>query len=191
MQRGALLSRGLPGNYRAGHLLTLLSQRDFNGFAIERTAPSTGVISEPAGTLHFTVRERVKKDFLCHTAIAVFELRVGEVDKPWGRIKIRHKGAMRRTGIGVTIEQDDFAVADTAERILSDAAVTKALLPLDFVKFQIDVSSGGWRAEMEHFGGSEVCMMLPPSRRYVPLGREQRGHLIAAFWALFCAMARH
>lgn len=185
------LSKGVPGNYRSGHLLSLLTERDFSGYTVERRAPDVGVITEPSAALRVSIRERIKKDFLCHTTIAVFGLSVGEVEEPKGRIKVYHKGAVRRTGIGMKIVEASPDAADLATRLAADEALAGALLPLDFVRFEIESSPGGWRAEMEHFGGSEVCMRLPPSRRYVPLGSEQRDHLLAAFNALSRSMTRH
>jgi hypothetical protein len=91
------------------------------------------------------------------------------------RIAIRHCGTWRREGIICTPE---FA------HVSSDAALVRALLPLDFTRCELIQDAMGWQCQLTHFGASEVVFRTPPLRQYVRITREQVDSMLAAFSAL-------
>lgn len=186
-----LLTPGPPTAYREGRLLGLLARQDFGDLEFELSSPTSARFTAPSGAPSFSVAERVRKDFLLHTTIAVFSIGRGDVGESQARVRISHTGLMRRRGVSFAAKGGRKASRALAQRLSENEVLKEALLPIDFTSFHIVASSTGWRAELEHFGGSEVTMRFPPTSRYVSLGAKQSRLLLALFGAVERAMRPH
>ena len=169
----------LPAGYRPGALLARIAERDLPEMeCIEaKDAPAAAI---PLKGQSIDVRERIKKDFLLHTTLAVFGL--GDAEGP-ACATAHHTGGLKRTGVSFTGDQ---ILTDP----LSRPEVTDALLPLDFTRLEIFGTPAAFRIEIETYGGSEVVMRVPRTRRYVPLGPRQSHHLLLAFDAIAGALSK-
>lgn len=165
-----------PPGYRPGSLLARIAARDLPRM---ECAAGEAVATLRASTGRIDVRERVRKDFLQHTALAVFGM--GDAHGE-ARARARHTGALGRKG--VRFEGDPLLSG-----VLTCPDVVAAVLPLDFTRLEVSGVPGAFRIEIETYGGAEVVLRLPRMRRYVPLGREQCEHLLGAFEAIAAALS--
>lgn len=165
-----------PAGYRPGALLARIAAHDMPQLECGGVVGSEGVIRR--GAHQIEVRERIRRDFLQHTSIAVFAL--GENDGS-ALSTAHHTGNIRRNG--VRFEGDPVLSSR-----LNCPDVADALLPLDFTRFEVSGTPAAYRIEIETYGAAEVVLQLPRMRRYVPLGTEQSKHLFAAFDAVSSAL---
>lgn len=157
-----------PAGFWPGDLLAQIAERDLTQMEHSNDG-SPGSIK--TNGMIISVHERVRRDFLQHTAIAVF--RMGRVEGN-AKVRARHTGSMKRTGVRFEGEKKFVGALQSGD-------VIKTLLPLDFTRLEIFGTSEACGIEIETYGASRVVMRIPRVRRYVPLGSEQRAHLMKAF----------
>jgi hypothetical protein len=136
---------------------------------------SAGAARFSTAALTFDVREIVDRHFLMHTVIAQFEFLIAAPGPASSRIRVRHRGALRRQGI--EFEGNGHEVT----ALQRDGDLAAALMPLDFTRCAILGAPSGWRIELQHYGASEVVGRIPALSRYVPLIASQRESMLAAF----------
>ena len=166
----------MPPGYRPGSLLARIAMRDLPQMECA-AGEAKATIRASAGRID--VRERVRRDFLQHTALAVFGM--GDAHGQ-ARACARHTGTLGRKG--VRFEGDPLL-----SRALGCPDVVTALLPLDFTRLEVSGIPGAFRIEIETYGGAEVVLRLPKMRRYVQLGRKQCELLLGAFEAIANALS--
>jgi hypothetical protein len=163
--------------YRPGRLLARL-HGDFRGFDRQDTDSGAARFSTAAEKMAFAVREIVDRHFLMHTVIAQFEYSVAAASPARSHIRVRHRGALTRSGIEFEARAGDEA---TVVALQADDELTAALMPLDFTHCELFSAPSGWRIELQHYGASEVVGRIAALSRYVPLIASQRESLLAAF----------
>lgn len=84
----------------------------------------------------------------------------------------------------VDVITGDSAAVDLARAFESDAVFAASILPLDFTRFDVELSAGQCVATVELMGASFVSLALPPMRSYVRLHPDQRKALVASLSAL-------
>ena len=174
--RERLLARRAPSGYRPGATLACL-ERNLG----QQNLVAAGVIHDPAQGWQAKVHERVEAHLLMHIVTCEFQL---QLPAPHGRevsLELRHTGALRRTGLACVYRKGDRArFAQLRDRLLQQAALVAALMPLDFKRLTLAWRDGRWWLTLEHMGGSEVVNRLPAFRRYIPISPPQRAHLMAS-----------
>lgn len=133
------------------------------------------------GTLPLEVASRIDKRFLGRTEIAVFRTRYDVSLFDESTVELRHTGSTRRSGLTARTKTGGEAASRLAEALSTDRALTEAVLPLDFTRFEVGGDQTGCHARVELMGASHVAMALPPIRSYVHLHADQREALLAAF----------
>ena len=178
--RERLLARRAPSGYRPGATLACL-ERNLG----QQNLVAAGVIHDPAQGWQAKVHERVEAHLLMHIVTCEFQL---QLPAPHGRevsLELRHTGALRRTGLACVYRKGDRArFAQLRDRLLQQAALVAALMPLDFKRLRIELQDQQWCVRLEHMGGSEVVNRMPAFRRYIALSRAQREHLLATLVGL-------
>jgi hypothetical protein len=124
------------------------------------------------GGLVFCIRARPIKQMLSSTVETDFECVLSDLPGA-AELELWHAGALRRTGVTGRVKKGGAAAQAMLQAVLADGAFVAAALPLDFKRFVLVHDANGWRAEVSLMGGAWVNTSLPPSRRYVALGREQ------------------
>jgi hypothetical protein len=123
-------------------------------------------------SLQFYANECVEKSLLSRTSIAefvcVFGGEAGDIE-----IHLTHSGAVKRTGIDGRAIRGKQSASATMMQLLNDKPLATAMLPLDFTRLVVIRDANGWRAQIQLMGASYVTMSFPPTKRYVPMGREQ------------------
>jgi hypothetical protein len=173
----------LPRSYREGRLLALVTG-DLRGYRLDRIEAGTALFHPVDGGPVLEVTERVEKRFLGHFETARFEMRVPAPGLGEARLQARHTGRIKREGVTVDVVAGDSAAVDLARALESDAAFTASILPLDFTRFDVELSAGQCVATVELMGASFVSLALPPMRSYVRLHPDQRQALVASLSAL-------
>lgn len=74
--------------------------------------------------------------------------------------------------------------------IADDETFTVSAMALDFTRFEVDRSGGGWLATVELMGASFVSLALPPMRSYVRLYADQRRALVDTLGVLATHLER-
>ncbi|WP_124339369.1 DUF3156 family protein [Pseudomonas chlororaphis] len=167
-------------------------RRDLSGLDCAAQAPGLARFTWAEAGLGFEVEELPQAQFLMHLVVCEFRLRVPGSPGPQARIDIRHTGAIRRQGVAAGLKQGaQEEWAGLLQQLHSDPQLLAALLPLDFKRLQLQRDEQGWLVRLEHFGASEVVNRLPGFRRYIRLGVEQRGALLAAFKRLHSLLRNH
>jgi hypothetical protein len=116
---------------------------------------------------------RVEKRFLGRTEIAVFRVPI-DLDLPEETtVAVRHTGGLKRTGVTAVLVQGGEPGERVASALAADAGLAKALLPLDFTRFEIFCEPAGCRVEVELMGATHVAIALPPIRSYIHLYPDQ------------------
>lgn len=131
----------------------------------------------------FEVGQREERRFLGRTTIATFHATHPGSDTQ-GAIELRHTGRHNRTGVEARVSNGDSATHDLAARIESDEGLVKAILPLDFTRFELRSDESEWRSTVELMGATLVGIALPPIRSYVRLYPDQLEALTGTFAAL-------
>ena len=116
---------------------------------------------------------RIEKRFLGRTEIAVFQAPVDLSVPEASIVAVRHTGGLRRTGVTAVLVQGGELGERVAAALAADAGLAKALLPLDFTRFEIICDSDGSRVEVELMGATHVAIALPPIRSYIHLYPDQ------------------
>jgi hypothetical protein len=173
----------LPRSYREGRLLALVTG-DLRGYRLDRIEAGTAFFHPVDGGPVLEVTERVEKRFLGHFETARFEMRAPAPGLGEARLQARHTGRIKREGVTVLVVAGDSAAVDLARALESDAAFTAAILPLDFTRFDVELSASQCVATVELMGASFVSLALPPMRSYVRLHSDQRLALVASLSAL-------
>ena len=168
-----------PRSYQPGYLLSLVV-REFSGFESRTLAADQAELTTPNG-LTFIVRERVEKRFMAHTVIAEFFFPLKDTPPGEAEIQFSHTGAFTRTGLRGQVKRGGPDATEVEQRLTTNEAFVQTILPLDFQYFQLWQDADGWHALTGQVGGAWVVMALPPTRRYVPLGRDQVAALVATF----------
>lgn len=119
------------------------------------------------------VSSRIEKRFLGRTEIAVFEMDLGVALPEESIIELRHTGGFKRSGVTAVAVEGGEEAGLVAAALASDVAVSEALLPLDFTRFEVHRDPVGSRARVELVGASQVAIALPPIRSYIHLYPDQ------------------
>ena len=178
--RERLLAPRAPAGYRPGATLGLLS-RNLGQVQMHLLEPARAVLDNPAQGWRAEVRECVEAHLLMHVVTCEFQLCMPALQEGGVTLEMRHTGAIRRTGLACVYRGGDKArFTQVRDRLLSDAQLTAALMPLDFKRLRIDLQGRQWCVRLEHMGGSEVVNRMPAFRRYIALSRDQRTWLLEA-----------
>lgn len=175
-------SRRPPASYRPGRLLGHID-RDLPDHRMEpitaHAARFTPVVTGPV----LVVSERPESHPLMGVTAGEFRVDLGG---PTGdaRIRLRHTGALRRSGVAGDVRRGGADAEAFLARVLGDAGFLAAVMPLDFTELTLRQDADGWHAVATLMGASEVAMRLPPTRSYVRLSADQRDALVATFTAL-------
>lgn len=141
------------------------------------------------GVPSFNAREDVIKNFLGHVAVVVFSQTVPASDGVRGRAVIRNTGGLRSTGIEGLVKEGDEALGEAIDRLVAHRGFERALLALDFKRYEIQRLDQAFRADVELMGASEVITALPPMRHYIRLYPDQRDALLESFLAMEQALS--
>ncbi len=179
----------VPRSYKEGRLLGLLAV-DLPGHWVEQAGAGRARFVPVNGGPVIDVTERVDRRFLGHNEVAQFEARIPASEAGPARLKLRHTGRLRRDGVKVTVIEGEAAAVTLAGAIEADAPFVKAVLPLDFTRFDIRRGEGEWASIVELIGASFVNLTLPPMRSYQRLQPDQRVALVDSFAALSSVIRR-
>ncbi|WP_249604976.1 DUF3156 family protein [Chromobacterium sp. IRSSSOUMB001] len=172
-----------PGGYRPGAMLTRLSLDWPELDSLDAEDEGERRFRFPHGDWSFSARERVEAGWLAHVVACEFLLSVPGAPGR-ARIRLRHGGFWRRSGIVVDLlDGDAAALAPLLERLRADADLRVALSPLDFKRCELHGGQDGWQIHLEPYGASEVACRLPPLRRYIGLRGVQGLALLASLAA--------
>jgi hypothetical protein len=116
-----------------------------------------------------------------HVVTTRFSCRIPCAGGGPARVRIRHRGTWKRAGIECSAAR---GAEDIAERLATDAALTAAMLPLDFTDFELERETTGWIASLVHYGASEVVYRFPATRNYVRLAPHQAHSILKTFGRL-------
>lgn len=125
------------------------------------------------------VTSRIEKRFLGRTEIAVFEADLGVTLPEEWIIEVRHTGGLRRSGVAAIPLVGGDPARRVAEALAADSELSRALLPLDFTRFEILGDQARCRARVELMGATQVAIALPPIRSYIHLYPDQREAMLA------------
>lgn len=180
-----------PAGYRPRATLEQL-RRNLGSLEFEWLDDARGRFRVPTLNLSFDVSERTQSELLMHLVLTDFKLEVPARGAQACRFKIRHTGALSRTGISCKWHEGGGAWADALNvALLSDAALKQALMPLDFRVLELVRTTGMWTVRLEHMAASEVVSRMPHFRRYIRLDHTQRDHLLDTFVALQRILRAH
>ncbi|MBK5007751.1 DUF3156 family protein [Pseudomonas sp. S60] len=169
-----------PAGYRPGVTLGHLL-RNLGPLEILQAQAGTAQLHCPQQRWHAEVHECVEAHLLMHVVTCEFRLEVPALQQGEVQMKLRHTGALRRTGLACVYSGGDKALfARVRDRLAADAALMAALMPLDFKRLTLSCRRGQWHLALEHMGASEVVNRMPALRRYIPISAQQRGHLLAS-----------
>jgi hypothetical protein len=178
------LSNRAPAGYLRGSLLSKL-RHDLKDFECEAVSDVCMQFRASRQEIEFRAEEQVEPQFLMHVVTTRFSLRIPGNTPGERRLKIRHRGALKRIGIEcMPVEGDDEEGRRLAKRLSDDAELATALLPLDFTHCELHQHDAGWDAIIVHFGASEVVYRFPPLRQYVRLAPPQLDALLQTFASL-------
>ena len=142
-------------------------------------------LEEKGGRFRCVVEERVEAHFMMHVVTAEFALHVPAAVAPGAKLSLQNSGIIRKTGIRCRTSQHwQEELKQLCSSLERDAAVSAALMGLNFRNCQIEATETGWTVRLEPYGGSEVVNRLPSFRRYIRLGPEQVDYLVLALHAL-------
>ncbi|GLO13533.1 hypothetical protein PPUJ20028_21140 [Pseudomonas putida] len=174
--RERLLAPRAPSGYRAGATLACLARN-----LGQQGVAAAGVVQDPAQGWQARVYERVEAHLLMHVVTCEFQLQLPALQGGEVTLELRHTGALRRTGLACVYRKGDRArFAQVRDRLLQQAALLAALMPLDFKRLILVCRDGQWQLALEHMGGSEVVNRMPAFRRYISISPQQRAHLMAS-----------
>jgi len=122
----------------------------------------------------FELASRIEKRFLGRTEIAVFRADFDVSLPEESIVTLRHTGGLRRTGVTAVLVEGGESGQRIASALASEPGLAKAVMPLDFTRFEVICGPAGCRAEVELMGASHVAIALPPIRSYVHLYPDQR-----------------
>ncbi len=174
-----------PAAYRPGSLLARL-RHDLAGLEFEADGPTRARVRCRETGVEFSTEEQVEGRFLMHVVSTRFSCRIPCGGGAPVTMRIRHRGAWKRTGIGCTI---DPGAEEVAERLARDAALAATMLPLDFTDFQLEREPTGWIASLVHYGGSQVVYQFPSTVQYVRLAPQQLQSIVGTFSRLRTVLA--
>lgn len=167
----------MPAAYRPGSLLAKV-RHDLAPLECEPHDDTRALFLCEKTGIWFVAEEQVEPRFLMHVVTTRFSCRVPCGGGEPAKIRIRHRGAWKRTGIDCVAEPSVAQIADGLER---DPALTSSMLPLDFTDFQLERDPTGWIASLVHYGASEVVYRFPSTRQYVRLSSEQVTAILKTF----------
>lgn len=182
------LFKGAAGGAPKGYLPGATLRRalpELRGVLLDSgVSGSICALQTPDDTLHCQVRERVEEQFLMHVVSLEFFMQLpGPAVE--GSFEIRNTGWVTRTGITcATPRNRRGALAGITEKLKGDRELKEALMQLVFKRCEITGSAAGWLVRLETFGLSEVVNRVPPLRRYIGVGKEEPGALVAALFSL-------
>ncbi|WP_199053466.1 DUF3156 family protein [Aquitalea sp. ASV15] len=175
----------LPQGYRPGETLARL-QRDLSGLDYLGEEGGCRRYALPGSNWSVLVSEVVDSQLLLHTVSCRFSLQLPLAGpaRPC-RLAFNHRGSWRRSGIACRLLRGDAEeLAVLRQRLVQDADLHTALMPLDFKRCELLGDAAGWRVEIEPFAASEVVGRFPPFRRYIRLINTQKLAVLAAMAAL-------
>lgn len=174
-----------PATYRPGSLLVKL-RHDLAHLRCDSHDDARALFRCEETGIEFAAEERVEARFLMHVVTTRFSCRIPYGGGAPARLRIRHRGAWKRTGIVCAIDQGagETAVRQVADRLARHLALASSMLPLDFTDFQLERYESGWLASLVHYGASEVVYQFPSTRQYVRLSREQAKAILETFSCL-------
>jgi len=174
-----------PAAYRPGSLLAKL-RADLAGLDFQQENDTQALFRCRQTGVEFQTEERVEARFLMHIVSTRFSYRVPVGGGAPAKMRLRHRGAWKRTGIECTVDQGH---PEVAERLATDPTLAAAMLPLDFTDFQLERQSTGWIASLVHYGASEVVYQFPATRQYVRLAPQQLQSILRTFSRLPALLA--
>ncbi|WEK33004.1 MAG: DUF3156 family protein [Candidatus Pseudomonas phytovorans] len=173
--RERLLAPRAPSGYRPGTTLACLARN------LGQQNLAAGVLHGPVPGWQAQVHERIEAHLLMHIVTCEFQLLLPAPQGGDVSLELRHTGALRRTGLACVYRKGDrVRFAQLRDRLLQQAALVAALMPLDFKRLTLAWRDGQWLLTLEHMGGSEVVNRMPAFRRYIPISPQQRAHLMAS-----------
>ncbi|GGU54435.1 hypothetical protein GCM10009504_09230 [Pseudomonas laurentiana] len=173
-----------PAGYRPGVTLELL-RRNLGMDSFHLLEAGHAEFDLGAAGLRVQVSERTQAQLLMHVVMTEFRLQVPASEQGEVRFDLHHTGSLKRTGIRCRYRSGDKALFEVvSKRLLGDARLNAALMPLDFKHLSIECGHNGWTVTLEHMGGSEVVNRMPAFRRYIKLSGEQKALLENTLMAL-------
>ncbi|EHK72937.1 hypothetical protein PPL19_01800 [Pseudomonas psychrotolerans L19] len=162
-----------PAGYRPGATLASVV-RDLPGLRVTELAIDHLQVGQEGRGWTFEIQERPQALFLMHLVTCRFQWqRPTHVVAPL-RIRLRHSGWWRRTGLAFRIlEGRDPAREQWCAELVRDAALIEALQVLAFRHLELERRGGQWRLVLEPYAASEVVSRFPAYRRYLRLLPDQ------------------
>ncbi|MFQ5967353.1 MAG: DUF3156 family protein [Acidimicrobiia bacterium] len=174
----------LPRSYRPGKLLSRIAV-DLRQHELELASPNRGrFLTKGGGLPSFDVHEDVIKNFLGHITVVVFGYSMPAPEGRSGHAVLRNTGRLKRTGVEAVVKEGDAAFTEAVDRLITNKGFERALIELDFKRYELRREANVWRAETELIGASEVITAFPPKRIYVRLYPDQRSALLGSFTAM-------
>ncbi len=162
-----------PAGYRPGATLARLV-RDLPGLQVTELADDHLQVGQLGQNWTFEIQERPQALFLMHLVTCRFQWQ-----RPTGtvmpiRIRLRHSGWWRRTGLAFRIlEGRSPALERWCIELVQDLVLIDALQILDFRHLELERRGGQWRLLLEPYAASEVVSRFPAYRRYLRLAPDQ------------------
>lgn len=153
--------------------LTALIDGDLPGYRRETGDEGRVRFVPVGGGPVFELASRIEKRFLGRTEVAVFRADLDLSLAQESIVALRHTGGLKRTGVTAVLVEGGESGQRVATALASDPSLAKAVMPLDFTRFEVICGPAGCWAEVELMGASHVAMALPPIRSYVHLYPDQ------------------
>ncbi|OAN27162.1 DUF3156 family protein [Pseudomonas oryzihabitans] len=162
-----------PAGYRPGATLARLV-RDLPGLQVTALAIDHLQVGQEGQGWTFEIRERPQALFLMHLVTCRFQWQRPTCAGTPVRIRLRHSGWWRRTGLAFRILAGrDPALERWCADLVRDPALIEALQVLDFRELELERRQGQWRLVLEPYAASEVVSRFPAYRRYLRLPPDQ------------------
>lgn len=175
-----------PRGYQAGATLRRALPEVKGGQGFAGAGPAATGLRLPGGEILCEVRERVERHFLMHIVALEFVLQVPAKAPHGARLSLTNTGMLFPTGVACRVPAGlRGALQGLAGQLENDPELNEALTRLNFRRCEVTGTEGGWTVRLEPFGGSEVVNRMPSFRRYIRLGDEQAGFLVAALKAFY------
>jgi hypothetical protein len=168
----------MPRQARGADLLSHV-RADLVGCELVRRSAGTAVVTPPDGP-SFTVEVRRERRRLIDLHVLAVHVDGPPTALRDAAIVFHHRGQLRRTGLTGRVRADDAPAATVfRDALMAGDELERAVLPLDFTRFEVRPHEGAWRATLELMGASYVRTTFPPSARYIRLDTEQLAALVA------------
>lgn len=153
---------------------------------VDRISPLLARLQSPDGRP--PVRLQVTRDGRIFGGNYGLELSTEEPVLPATRgLSARGKGVVKMQGVRFHPKRGDFAGAQLAERLSSDARLGELIGRVHFERIRVEPDG---RPVIRHMGGSVVWILFPPLVKRVPLVPEQIDATLAALEGFRAASPR-